>query len=142
MADRISKEHRSWNMSRIRSRDTGPEMQLRSMLHRAGYRYRLHHPELPGHPDIVLPKFRTAIFVHGCYWHRHQGCSNATTPKTRTEFWKKKFSETVKRDRLKSEQLEELGWQVISVWECELKKNPQAVLEQVTDRFHEVSDTP
>lgn len=140
MVDRISKEHRSWNMSRIKGKDTGPEKQLRSMLHRAGYRYHLHHRELPGRPDIVLPKYRTAIFVHGCYWHRHKGCSNATTPKTRTEFWQKKFSDTVKRDKLKEEQLKRLGWHVITVWECELKKKPQAVLEQVTDQLKEATD--
>ncbi len=142
MVDRISKERRSWNMSRIKGKNTGPEKQLRSMLHRAGYRYRLHHPKLPGRPDIVLPKYHTVVFVHGCYWHRHKGCTNATTPKSRTEFWQKKFSDTVRRDKLKAEQLRGLSWHVITVWECELKKNPQAVLEQVTDQLKEVADAP
>ena len=98
MADRLTKEHRSWNMSRIRGRDTGPERSLRSMLHRAGYRFRLHDKRLPGRPDIVLHKYKTAIFVNGCFWHRHAGCRNATTPSSRTDFWQKKFAETVERD--------------------------------------------
>lgn len=140
MADRISKEHRSWNMSRIKGKDTVPEKQLRSMLHRSGYRYRLHHPGLPGRPDIVLLKYRAVIFVHGCYWHRHRGCPNATTPKSRTEFWQRKFGETVKRDKLKAKQLERLEWQVITVWECELKNSPQAVFRNVTDQLKEVPD--
>ena len=135
MADRITKEHRSWNMSRIRGKNTGPEKRLRSMLHRSGYRFCLHHPGLPGHPDIVLPRYRTIVFVHGCYWHRHQGCPNATTPKSRTEFWGKKFSDTVKRDQRKAKELERLSWHVIIVWECELKRNPQAILENLIHQF-------
>jgi DNA mismatch endonuclease (patch repair protein) len=137
MADRISQEHRSWNMSRIKGKDTGPEMKLRSMLHRAGYRFRLHTDKLPGCPDIVLPKYRTVVFVHGCYWHRHPGCPDATNPKSRTEFWQKKFNDTVKRDKRKAEELEKLGWHVITVWECELKKKPQAALEHVTHQLKE-----
>lgn len=139
MADRISQEHRSWNMSRIKGKDTGPEMKLRSMLHRAGYRFRLHTSELPGRPDIVLAKYRTVVFVHGCYWHRHPGCPDATTPKSRTEFWQKKFRDTVERDKRKVEELEKLGWHVITVWECELKKKPQAALEHVTHQLKEAN---
>ncbi|WP_217703196.1 DNA mismatch endonuclease Vsr [Celeribacter sp. HF31] len=91
MVDRISPEHRSWNMPRIRGKDTKPEMVLRSLLHRAGFRFRLHDKRFPGKPDLLLPKHQTAIFVNGCYWHRHEGCRKATTPKTNAAFWKKKF---------------------------------------------------
>src|SRR5690606_35425287 len=98
MADIITQERRSWNMSRIKGRNTAPEMRLRSLLHRAGFRFRLHAKELPGRPDIVLPKYRTVIFVHGCFWHRHVGCRNATVPSTRTEFWQTKFAANVSRD--------------------------------------------
>ena len=105
MADRISPEHRSWNMSRMRGKDTGPELCLRSLLHRAGFRYRLHDTTLPGKPDLVLPRYRTVIFVHGCYWHRHSGCKYATTPRTRTDFWLAKFQGTVERDRRAVEEL-------------------------------------
>lgn len=118
-------------MSRIRGRDTKPELTLRSLLHRAGYRFRLHGPGLPGKPDIVLPKYRSIIFVHGCFWHRHKGCSNATMPKTRTDFWQEKFNRTVDRDQQKKAELEALGWGVITVWECELKKDPHLTLKAV-----------
>ncbi len=121
MTDRIAHEHRSWNMSRIRSRDTSPELKVRSLLHRLGYRFRLHRRELPGSPDIVLPRYRTTVFVHGCFWHRHHRCRLAYQPKTRVEFWKKKFAENVKRDALNVKALESGGWRVIVVWECELK---------------------
>ena len=131
MVDKLSAEHRSWNMSRIRGKDTKPELTLRSMLHRVGYRYRLYDKKLPGRPDIVLPKYRTAIFVNGCFWHRHEGCPDATTPGTRTAFWKDKFECTVKRDKLKTAELESLGWKVITVWECDLRKDSEAVLENV-----------
>ncbi|WP_170329290.1 very short patch repair endonuclease [Ruegeria arenilitoris] len=129
MADRISAEHRSWNMSRIRGKNTKPELVLRSLMHRAGFRYRLHDKMLPGKPDIVLPKYKTAIFVNGCYWHRHWGCSKATTPKTNTVFWTRKFEETVERDARKKSELIESGWRVVTVWECELENDPVSVVE-------------
>ena len=119
--DIISKEKRSWNMSRIRGKDTKPEIRVRSMLHRMGYRFRLHRKDLPGEPDIVLPKYKTVIFVHGCFWHRHKGCKYAYTPKSRVKFWKDKFAETVKRDKQHLKQLKENGWEVFIVWECETK---------------------
>ena len=131
MADRISAEHRSWNMSRIRGKDTKPEIVLRSLLHRAGFRYRLHDRKLPGKPDIVLPKYKTAVFVNGCYWHRHEGCLKASTPKTNTAFWTKKFEETVERDARKKTELIESGWRVITVWECELENDPVSVVEDL-----------
>jgi DNA mismatch endonuclease, patch repair protein len=137
MADSLSAERRSWNMSRIRSRDTGPERQLRSMLHRAGFRFRLHDRSLPGTPDIVMKRHSAVILVHGCYWHRHDGCSNATTPSTRTDFWKSKFEATVARDKRNSDALKELGLRVIVIWECELKKNPDTVLSDIRNRLKE-----
>lgn len=130
MVDSLSAERRSWNMSRIRSRDTGPERQLRSMLHRAGFRFRLHDRSLPGTPDIVMKRHNAVILVHGCYWHRHDGCSNATTPSTRTDFWKSKFEATVARDKRNADALQELGLRVIVIWECELKKNPDTVMSE------------
>ncbi|HEY0980807.1 very short patch repair endonuclease, partial [Schlesneria sp.] len=87
MTDRITKSHRSWNMSRIRSKDTSPELQVRSLLHGLGYRFRIHRIDLPGKPDIVLPRYRVAVLVHGCFWHRHPGCKYAYTPKSRIQFW-------------------------------------------------------
>ncbi len=120
--DRISKEHRSWNMSRIRGRDTGPEKIVRSVLHRMGYRFRLHRRDLPGRPDIVLPKHNAVVFVHGCFWHRHPRCPFAYKPKTRARFWSRKFAENVARDRRVRRSLLKLGWRVIVVWECEARE--------------------
>ena len=119
--DHLTKKRRSWNMSRIRNKNTKPEIAVRSFLHRNGFRFRLHSRNLPGTPDIILPKYRTVIFVHGCYWHRHRGCKDATMPKSNTEFWEKKFSGTVIRDSQKKDSLIELGWSVIVIWECEIK---------------------
>ena len=121
MVDIISEERRSWNMSRIKGKDTGPEIAVRSLLHKMGYRFRLHRKNLPGKPDIVLPKYNTVIFVHGCFWHRHQGCKYAYTPKSRVDFWNTKFDDTVARDKRNWEQLEAKGWNVEIIWECETK---------------------
>ena len=120
--DRISPEKRSWNMSRIRSKDTTPEWVVRSFLHRNGFRFRLHVKDLPGKPDIVLPKYKTAIEIRGCYWHRHEGCKDATTPSTNTDFWQKKFFENVARDKKTEQRLTSLGWNVVIIWECDVKK--------------------
>lgn len=119
--DRIDKKRRSWNMGRIKGRDTAPEVQVRSILHRAGYRFRLHRKDLPGRPDIVLSKHQTVVFVHGCFWHRHRGCPNCSTPKSNAEFWEAKFSGNIKRDKQNIAKLEKSGWHVIVVWECELR---------------------
>lgn len=118
--DRLSKEHRSWNMSQIRDRDTKPEKTVRSILHKLGYRFRLHRKNLPGRPDIVLPRFQTVIFVHGCYWHRHKGCKYVYAPKTRIEFWQRKFDENIARDKRTLESLRNQGWRVLVIWECQV----------------------
>jgi len=118
--DRISKEHRSWNMSRIQSRDTKPEKTVRSILHGLGYRFRLHQKNLPGKPDIVLARYNSVIFVHGCFWHRHKECKNASVPKTKKTFWEEKFKANIERDIKVKNELKSNGWRVLVVWECEL----------------------
>ena len=118
MTDTLTPERRSWNMSRIRGSDTGPEQIVRSALHRMGLRFRLHRKDLPGRPDIVLPGLHTVVFVHGCYWHRHPGCRLAYNPKTRVEFWQAKFQDNVERDSRQQAELEAAGWRVVIVWEC------------------------
>jgi DNA mismatch endonuclease (patch repair protein) len=128
--DTISKKHRSWNMARIRAKNTKPELKVRSILHRSGYRFRLHVQELPGCPDIVLPKWKTIVFVNGCFWHRHKGCKFAYSPKTRQAFWQKKFRENVKRDARKALALAALGWRVETVWECEIA-NPENLFRRL-----------
>jgi DNA mismatch endonuclease (patch repair protein) len=106
-------------MSRIRGRDTKPEKVVRSLLYRLGYRFRLQARKLPGRPDIVLPRYRTVVFVHGCFWHRHRGCKNCTTPSSRRAFWVKKLEGNAERDRVNRLALKRLGWRVVVVWECE-----------------------
>ena len=120
MVDSISTERRSWNMSRVKSRNTKPEILVRSILHRKGYRFRIHAKTLPGRPDIVLPKYKSVIFVNGCFWHRHKNCADATLPKTRTEFWQNKFDQTIKRDNKNRKELTSLGWNILTIWECQL----------------------
>jgi DNA mismatch endonuclease (patch repair protein) len=119
--DRLTTEQRSWNMSRIKGRDTGPEKRVRSLLHRLGFRFSLRRRDLPGRPDVVLPRHATVIFVHGCFWHRHSKCLNAGIPKTRRDFWLAKLNSNVQRDRKNAIALKQLGWTVITVWECELR---------------------
>ena len=119
--DTFSTTKRSQIMRRVRSKDTIPEKTVRSLLHRLGFRFRLHRKDLPGKPDIVLPKHKTVVFVHGCFWHRHVGCARATTPASRKDYWLPKFQRTVWRDKANQEELRQLGWNVIVVWECELR---------------------
>ncbi len=126
MVDTLSPAQRSERMSRIRSRDTAPELALRRALHRLGLRYRLHGAKLPGQPDVVFPSRRAAVFVHGCFWHRHDNCRIATTPKSNTPFWEAKFERNVERDVQNGARLRELGWGVIVVWECELSTSTKA----------------
>ena len=128
MADTISKEKRSWNMSRIRSRDTGPELVVRSALHRLGYRFRIHKKDLPGKPDIVLAKYRTVIFVNGCFWHHHGKCKRAKWPKTNQEYWIPKIKKNSRKDSSNKAKLEKMGWSVHIIWECETSE-PQALKE-------------
>lgn len=131
MSDKLTPEKRSWNMSRIKGKDTKIEVEVRKYLFSKGYRFRKNDKRYPGKPDIVLPKYHVAIFVHGCFWHRHEGCKDATTPKTRTEFWLEKFDKNVKNDQIKQEKLRELGWKVIVIWECELKRSFQETMDKV-----------
>ena len=126
----MTTSQRSKLMSRIRGKDTTPELQVRSIVHRLGYRFRLHAKDLPGSPDLVLPRLGTVILVHGCFWHRHRGCRYATTPSTRRAFWQAKFDANVARDRRVSASLRRLGWSVITVWECQLRRP-----ERVADRL-------
>jgi DNA mismatch endonuclease (patch repair protein) len=120
MTDIYSKETRSRVMSAVRGKDTQPERKVRSFLHKAGYRFRLHYKILPGKPDIVFPRFNTVIFVNGCFWHQHAGCKKATIPHNNKLFWKRKLSRTVQRDSENIQKLENMGWKVIIIWECEL----------------------
>jgi DNA mismatch endonuclease (patch repair protein) len=137
MADRITPERRSWNMSRIKGRDTGPEKCVRSLLHGLGLRFTLRNSSLPGKPDIVLPRWRTVIFVHGCFWHRHANCSNNVTPKTRPEFWEQKLSGNVVRDARNIVALRQLGWRVRVIWECEV--TDKAKLRHSLQRFFRIT---
>lgn len=129
--DIFTSEKRSWNMSRIKGKDTAIEVKVRKYLFSLGFRYRKNDKRLPGKPDIVLPKYHTVIFVHGCFWHRHFGCKYATMPKTRVEFWQSKFERNVENDCIHREQLESAGWNVISLWECDITKRFDATMEQV-----------
>lgn len=119
--DILAPEQRSVLMSRIRGKDTKPEMTVRRIAHSLGYRFRVHRRDLPGNPDVVFPRLRKIVFVHGCYWHRHNGCRYAYVPKSNTEFWKQKFDANVARDKHSVAKLEKLGWGVLIIWECETK---------------------
>ena len=130
MTDVFDREKRSEIMSRIRGRDTKPEMIVRRIAHALGFRFRLHHRDLPGSPDLVFPKHRAVVMVHGCFSHRHPGCKYATSPKTRVRFWEDKFEGNVVRDRRNEEVLHELGWRVMVIWECETKDR-DAVAERI-----------
>lgn len=121
MTDIVDQATRSRMMSRIRNRDTAPEMAVRRELYRLGIRYRLHNGKLPGRPDIAISRLRTLIFVHGCYWHRHPGCRLAYTPKSNVEFWQRKLAGNAKRDTENQARLAELGWRIIVIWECEIR---------------------
>ena len=121
MADTFNREKRSEIMSRVRSRDTTPELIVRRIAHRLGFRYRLHRKDLPGCPDIVFPRYRSVILVHGCFWHRHPCCKYASSPKTRAQYWERKFQGNVARDARNEALLCNLDWRVMVIWECETK---------------------
>jgi DNA mismatch endonuclease (patch repair protein) len=121
LVDTISREYRSEIMSRVKAKNTKPEMVVRRMLHAAGYRYRLHARDLPGKPDLVFPGRRKVVFINGCFWHRHRDCAHARLPKSRTEFWTDKLERNRERDERNVEALREQGWDVLTVWECEVR---------------------
>ncbi len=121
MADVHDKATRSYNMSQVKSKNTKPELLVRKYLHAHGFRYRLHVKDLPGKPDIVLPKYKTVIFVHGCFWHGHKGCKYYVVPKTKTEWWLNKINTNIANDKKAIQALQKAGWKIITLWECDLK---------------------
>jgi len=129
MADVVSHETRSRMMSGIRGKHTSPEMLVRKALFAKGYRFRLHRKDLPGKPDIVLPIFKAVVLVHGCFWHMHRNCRFAKMPATRPEFWSAKLEGNARRDELATSRLVELGWRVLTVWECYLRATPREILQ-------------
>jgi DNA mismatch endonuclease (patch repair protein) len=128
------KNKRSECMSKIRSKDTKPELVLRKALFARGFRYRVNVPNLSGKPDIVLPKYKTVIFVHGCFWHRHEGCKYAYTPKTNTKFWVDKITSNTERDKVNLQKLTALGWNIVTVWECEIRHKYKHDFTPLIDR--------
>jgi len=128
-------------MAAIHGKDTAPELAVRRILHAMGLRFRLHRKDLPGRPDIVLPRHRTVVFVHGCFWHRHEGCRYTTTPKTRLEFWQAKFDANVARDHRNRIALEEMGWRGLVVWECELR-DAEALRDRLKAAFAPTGGRP
>lgn len=136
MTDVHNPDVRSYNMSQIQAKDSKPEMIVRKFLHSNGYRYRLHVSDLPGKPDLVMKKYNTVIFVHGCFWHAHENCNYFKIPQTRTEWWKEKLYGNKERDKNNNRELEEMGWNVIIVWECELKPdNRENRLKQLVEEI-------
>jgi DNA mismatch endonuclease (patch repair protein) len=136
MTDVHSKEVRSYNMSRIKSKDTKPELIVRKFLFSKGYRYRLHYKKLPGKPDLVLPKYKTVIFINGCFWHAHGECKYAVTPKSNQEYWLPKIEKNKGKDIVAYQQLAKMNWKVIVIWECMLKKNEQSgTLESLAENL-------
>ena len=131
MADKLSREKRSWNMSRIRGKDTEIEIKVRKYLFSQGFRFRKNVADMPGKPDIVLPKYKTVIFIHGCYWHRHTGCKNCTTPNTNREFWLKKFEKNIQNDSKHQQELEAAGWKVLILWECEIENDFERLMDNL-----------
>lgn len=129
--DTASSEQRHYNMSQIRGKDTKPELLVRRYLFSRGLRYRKNDKRLPGHPDLVFPKYKAVVFVNGCFWHGHVGCKYFVLPKTNTDFWENKISRNVARDEQIHEKLKTLGWYIIIVWECELKKDKNNKLRQL-----------
>ncbi len=134
--DKHSKEVRSYNMSQVKSKDTKPELLVRKFLFSKGFRYRLHNKKLPGTPDIVLSKYKTVILINGCFWHGHEGCKYYTIPKTRTNWWIDKINRNIDRDVENKTKLQDLGWKIIEIWECELKvKARESTLEAILQKI-------
>jgi len=136
MTDVFTKEKRSWVMGRVKGRDTKPEIVVRSIVHRMGFRFRIHRGDLPGKPDIVLPRHSRVIFVHGCFWHGHNGCSRSKRPTTNRMFWHKKLEENVARDRRVRRDLHRIGWKVLVVWQCESRK-PEKLVGKLERFLHD-----
>lgn len=122
MTDNLTPEQRKKTMTRVKSQDTSPEMKVRRLAHSLGYRFRLHRKDLPGKPDLVFPKLKKVIFVHGCFWHGHPGCKASKRPTTNTEYWNKKLDRNIARDKLNQEKLVSMGWRCLVIWECQIKK--------------------
>tara|TARA_B100000686_G_scaffold336077_1_gene405500 strand:+ start:72 stop:488 length:417 start_codon:yes stop_codon:yes gene_type:complete len=138
MTDHLNPEKRSWNMSRIRSKDTSPELKVRKYLYAKGIRYRLHRKDLPGKPDITISRIKTAIFIHGCFWHQHENCKKANIPKTRTTFWLSKLNNNKERDIINFNLLTEMNWNPIIIWECTLNELEQLTsIHQITGAYEE-----
>ena len=137
MADSLTQDKRSWNMSRIRGKDTSIEIKVRKYLFSKGFRYRKNVSSLPGKPDIVLPKYHAIVFVHGCFWHRHPGCKYAALPKTRTDYWLPKLERNVLNDTCHQQQLMQLGWRVFTIWECEVKNGFEAIMSSLIEKIAE-----
>lgn len=140
MTDRVSPERRTEIMRAVRSKNTLPEIIVRRAAYRLGLRFRLYAKELPGKPDLVFPKWRTVIFVNGCFWHRHPGCSKASTPKTNVEFWQKKFADNLRRDEANHKRLEELGWRVVVLWQCQVRTIENTV--ELLSQYFAIQNVP
>jgi DNA mismatch endonuclease (patch repair protein) len=132
MADIVSRSKRKEIMSSVKQRHTKPELIVRKLLHRLGYRFRLHNKKLPGTPDIVLPKYKTVIFVHGCFWHQHENCRKARRPTSNVEFWNEKLDKNIERDNRKESELKEAGWKILTIWDCEMK-DEDLITEKIKD---------
>jgi DNA mismatch endonuclease (patch repair protein) len=141
MSDRISPEKRSWNMSRVRNADTSIEVKVRKWLFHEGFRFRKNVKTLPGKPDVVLPKYKAVIFIHGCFWHRHPNCKRATTPETREDFWITKFNRNICNDQKHILELNQLGWKVIVLWECEINKNFDETVQMLKTQIRSEVET-
>lgn len=135
MADIVSRSKRKEMMSSVKQRHTKPEITVRKLLHRLGYRFRLYSKKLPGTPDIVLPKYKSVIFVHGCFWHQHEGCRKSRRPTSNVEFWNEKLDKNIERDNRKESELKSLGWKVLTIWDCEIK-DEDLLIEKIKKFLH------
>lgn len=135
--DSISPEHRSWNMAQIKGKDTKIEVRVRQYLFSKGFRFRKNDKRFPGKPDVVLPKYKTVIFVNGCFWHMHEGCKQGRLPKSNVEYWEEKLAKNVANDKKHNQQLIEMGWKPITIWECELKNDFEGTLERIIKQLKE-----
>ena len=135
--DSITPEHRSWNMSRIRGKDTKIEVEVRKYLFAKGFRFRKNDKRFPGKPDVVLPKYKTVIFVNGCFWHMHEGCKQGRLPKSNLDYWREKLEKNVSNDKLHEQQLTEMGWNTITLWECELKRDFEGTMTSLINTLQQ-----